>query len=132
MGQYQTKQKVAIYECINDNKDAYFSIDKIVEDLKRKDINVGRTTVYRFIRNLVEQGKLNTFTNSKNSSTYYQVINTEDNPHIHFRCEKCDKILKIDCNEYNNFINHIEKSHSLNITGIKTVISGRCSVCLEN
>lgn len=129
---YRTKQKSAILEYIENNKNKYFTIDQIVLELKKNNISVGRTTVYRYIKNLVEQGKINVFASNKNTETYFQLVDMENSPHIHFKCEVCDEILKIDCCEYSKLVDHIEQSHSLNVSTIQTVIYGRCSKCLEN
>lgn len=130
---YKTKQKTAIMRCIKDFGDGHFTIDVLCEALSKNGETVGRTTVYRFLEKLSLDGVVQKFKLSSGDSTCYQYVGEENHCHEHFhlKCEKCGKLIHIDCTELNLLATHIKKHHNFLLDPLKTVIYGTCEECTE-
>lgn len=128
---YNTKQKTAIINQIKLFGDKHFSIDAICENLASKNENVGRTTVYRFLEKLSEEGVLRKFIMPKGESACYQYVGKHNDcaEHFHLKCEKCGSLIHMECDELNSIAQHIKSHHGFVLNPLKTVIYGICEDC---
>ncbi len=122
---YNTKQKDMIFEIIKKQR-RDFTIRDIYEQIKHE---VGLTTIYRFIDNLVIQGVV-TKTIDEDNITYYQYFEkcTHEN-HFYLKCNKCKNMIHIDCDCIDELSNHVYMSHKFIINKNNIVINGICSNC---
>ncbi len=123
-----TKQKELIVEILHKNR-THPTIHEIYEYAKEKDSTIGQATIYRNVNKLVEERKVLKLPNSTNDSFHYD-INTE--PHVHFICNKCFKIIDISDDDYKEYLKNIEKKHSLSIDKTNIILEGLCDNCLDN
>ena len=49
---YSTRQQKMILECLQEYGDTFYTIDQFMEILRGKEIQIGRTTVYRGLERL--------------------------------------------------------------------------------
>ncbi len=128
---YNTKQKTAIMHTVNSIGDKHFTIDDICTHLSKDGINIGRTTVYRYLENLNKEGILQKFVMPQGDSTCYQYVGEHGNcnNHFHFKCEKCGTLIHTECAELNDIIEHIKNQHGFSFDPFKTVIYGVCEKC---
>lgn len=128
---YNTKQKSAIMQCVTDMADRHFTIDSLCETLSKKGEAVGRTTVYRFLEKLSEDGVLRKFVMPQGESSCYQYVGEHHHCHEHFhlKCEKCGSLIHMDCDEMNSLAEHIKSHHGFSLNPLKTVIYGICEDC---
>lgn len=128
---YNTKQKSAIMQCIVGMADEHFTIDSLCETLSKKGKSVGRTTVYRFVEKLSEDGVLRKFVMPQGESSCYQYVGEHHHCHEHFhlKCEKCGSLIHMDCDEMNSLAEHIKSHHGFYLNPLKTVIYGICEGC---
>ena len=125
---YNTEQKKFILDCLKKNSNSYVSVTDISNYLANENVQVGTTTIYRFLNNLEESGALRV-ENIKNTR-YFQYIVDECKNHYHLKCEKCGRIEHLECNEIINLCRHVAKSHDFVISS-KNVIYGICGNCME-
>lgn len=79
-----TNQKRILQASI-DSLSSIFSAEEIY--LKVEDKGIGQATVYRFLKNLEEKGKIHSYLcNNK------KIYSTKTAMHIHFTCEKCNTV----------------------------------------
>ena len=127
---YNTEQKKLILECLKENSDIYISVEEISDYLDEKGIQVGVTTIYRYLNYLEKNGALRI--ENKKNTRYFQYILEDCNEHYHIKCEKCGKIEHIECEEIVSLCNHVKQEHGFFISP-KRVIYGMCDVCaLDN
>ena len=128
---YKTKQKQFIMQCIKSMKDEHFTVDSIFGALIKSGENVGRTTVYRYLEKLSNEGILRKFTMPQGESACYQCIDKKEhcNEHFHLKCEKCGSLIHMECDELNGIIAHIKSHHGFCLNPLKTVIYGVCEGC---
>ena len=128
---YNTRQKLAIMDCIKKLKDKHFTVDSLCEKLSKKGNSVGRTTVYRFLERLTDEGILRKFVMPKGESSCYQYVgeNAHCHEHFHLKCEKCGSLIHMDCGEMQGLAKHIKSHHGFDLNPLKTVIYGICEDC---
>lgn len=120
-----TKQKEVVLDILKKNR-IHPTIQEIYELAKENYPNIGKATIYRNIKKLVEEGKLLKLPNSNNESYHYD-INIEN--HNHLLCKKCGKIIDIYDNDYNNAIKKIEKNNSIKVERVIVILEGLCGEC---
>ncbi len=130
---YKTKQRAVILECLKDNQGNSYTVDEIVDLLKKKGETVGRTTVYRYIDFLVQSGQVRKFLPESRKSAAYQYIEHKDEctNHMHLKCMSCGKFEHLGCDFMNGVCEHIMSHHNFKIDNSKTIILGVCSECMK-
>lgn len=120
-------------QCVKAKGDKHFTIDDICKMLSKKGETVGRTTVYRFVEKLSDEGLLRKYNMPSGESACYQYVgeNTACHEHFHLKCEKCGSLIHMDCKEIYSLSLHIKNHHRFNINPLKTVIYGICEGCAE-
>lgn len=103
---------------------------EIYEIIKSK--NISLPTVYRTIDILKNNGIIKEVV--FNNERYYELkIFSQKCMHIHFRCEKCGKIIDIDNTDIIlkliEIRNKLEKKNNFIIEDISAIITGICSEC---
>ncbi len=68
------------------------TVDQIYSELKRKNPSLSKTTVYNTLQHLEEHGLVHSLTISGSETRFDSVIN----PHHHFLCKECGKIIDIE------------------------------------
>lgn len=123
---YNTKQKNLILNIIK-KQTKEFTIKDIYEELKEE---VGLTTIYRFVDKLIEENIL-TKNISKDNTTYYQYLKEcKEENHFYLKCEKCGRMIHIDCDCIRNMSNHILKNHKFKANKENIIINGLCNKCI--
>jgi Fur family ferric uptake transcriptional regulator len=125
---YNTKQKSQIYDCIATKK-CDFSIKELHEDLQRRGIKVGLTTIYRFIEQMQENGELKMVDNLDGSIRYQFVGHCDRGGHCYLKCNRCGAIEHIDCEALTSLEHHISSEHKFKMTEENIIINGICEVC---
>ena len=126
---YNTEQRKELLDYMISNKNNFLSAEDIEKYLKKKDIAVGLTTIYRFLNALEKDGKLRV--EHKNNTKYYQYISNECDEHYHLQCKQCGKIIHFNCEELQALNNHLSEEHNFNID-VSSVIYGVCDKCNNN
>ncbi len=128
---YKTKQKTVILQCVKNMGDKHFTIDALCKTLCENGNTVGRTTVYRMVEKLSNDGVLRKFVMPQGESSCYQYVGEHNHCHEHFhlKCEKCGSLIHMDCSEMDSLAKHIENHHGFYLNPLKTVIYGVCEAC---
>lgn len=128
---YETKQKNYILDILKENKDKQMNCEEIYVALKEKNYSVGLATIYRYLDKLVELNIVRKYNSSHLGKAYFQYIDEDCKKHNHFHmiCLKCNKLVHLDCELMNNFINHIEEHHKFKVVPEKIVYYGYCEEC---
>lgn len=127
---YKTKQKESIFECIKRQKEDYVTIQQIAAYLEENNIQVGLTTIYRNLDRLVEEGRIAKVAIDGISGTCYRYLSKgEDSVFFCMRCEKCERVVNIECPELEHLYLHLSKDHRITINPGKTIFYGTCDQC---
>ena len=128
---YNTKQREKILNYLKENKDSNVTADEILHYFSDKGENIGKATVYRYLNDLVEKNIIKRYLQEDKNCSCYQYIEENQCPpsHYHLKCEKCNKIIHLECEEFNEVKTHISKEHNFELDNRKTVLYGICKEC---
>ena len=130
---YNTKQKEQITSLLRSAGSVHMTADDIVSRLSESGISVGKSTVYRHLEKLTEQGVVRRFFVEEGVSACYQFIgeNAECTEHYHLKCSVCGKLLHVECEYLDEVASHIFEHHGFVISNEKTVLYGICDKCSQ-
>ncbi len=123
---YNTKQRDEIVEFFSRHRDGCFTAKELIHS---GEITVGEATVYRTLSKLAKQGVLKRYTGDGGGASYQLNESEQCDSHFHLRCERCQKLIHMDCSFMSDMKKHIESSHDFAVDIGKTVIYGLCGDC---
>lgn len=118
-----TPQRLEILRYLDTHRN-HPTADAIYSELKESNPSLSKTTVYNTLQHLAEHGLVIILTISGSESMYDSVIN----PHHHFLCKSCGKIIDIDI-ECPNAKKIEAGGHR--IDEVHGYFKGVCKSCLE-
>lgn len=128
---YTTKQKEILLDYLKSAENKHFTAGEVCEYFK--DHGIGKSTVYRRLDKLVEEGVIKKYTVDPQSPACYEYVG--EHSHVkhgecyHLKCKKCGKLIHLHCDEINTLMAHISKEHDFEIDNIRTVFYGLCAEC---
>ena len=90
---YQTKQKVIILDLLQRNQSVHLTVEQMLTILKNEETPVGKTTLYRFLESMIEQGEVQKYTLDNMTSCYQYIGGDEVHNHYHLKCNCCTQIF---------------------------------------
>lgn len=132
-GEYSTRQKRDLLKFLKEHSLENFSVDEVVFRLQGEGAQVGRSTVYRYLESLAEQGTVRKYQNA-HGVTQYQHLEHEDScsKHFHMMCKICGSLQHVDCNLIQSLTAHIAEEHGFALDPKETVMVGVCAKCGGN
>ena len=121
----KTKSVKTILEAFESSNNAL----SVVELIKRFKGEMNKTTVYRILERLEEDGVLHSFTGSNGLKWFAKcqetVTTSQTDLHPHFQCQKCGKseCLTIDIS--------IPKLPNYRVDSANLILTGECNACLS-
>lgn len=128
-GKYKTKQRALVEECLAANADRYLTVDAVLALLSEAGQSVGRTTVYRTVELLAQEGRALKATSPGGESSYRLASGEGAGQLV---CLDCGKALPLDCSMLGELSEHVSSHHGFSIEGARTVLYGHCAACEEN
>lgn len=129
-GEYSTRQKRDLLKYLKDGDARHFSVDEVVFDLQRRGEKVGRTTVYRYLEQLSEQGSVRKYQNMQGVTQYQYVENAgECGEHFHMMCSRCGNLMHVDCHLMGELSRHLMADHGFKLDPRETILVGVCAAC---
>ena len=97
------------------------------------DFFTGKSTVYRLISKLCEDGDVLRTRGENGKKILYRYIDKahECDAHFHLKCRGCGKIIHLDCDFMEELKKHIAGEHGFRPDPRSTVINGVCAECEE-
>lgn len=125
---YNTKSKEIINEAIKNYPNG-FTIKDLKEDLEKKELNIGLTTIYRALDRLSLDGVVTKFYDENNVTHYKYVNDCLSETHFYLKCQKCEKIYHVDCSCIDDLSIHILRQHKFKIDTKNIILEGLCDNC---
>ncbi len=128
---YTTRQRTEIENILRENSNTHLTAEDIIGMLLQKNKGIGKTTVYRTLQKLVNDGKVRKFTADKSDSACFQYINNTGHCHEHFhlKCTDCGQLLHLDCQRAEQLTSHISAEHGFLLNTGRTILYGTCAKC---
>ncbi len=132
MNKYNTKQKEILINFFKENKDSQFSVNEIADNICNK-FSIGKSTVYRLVKELTESGIIRCFYSRTSNMSLYQYADkhTGCEHHLHLKCNNCQKIIHLECEHSEMLKDHISLIHNFNIDTTSSVLYGYCNSCAK-
>lgn len=131
---YKTRQQEALLAYLQANRGRRASIKEIELHFAQQGETVGRTTIYRRLTQLVEQGLVRRFDDGGNAAATFEYVEGSPDDQFHVRCEKCGEIFTVECRELGQVVNdlqgHMKDHHGIEIDLHRSMLSGLCPHCL--
>ncbi len=129
--EYNTEQKRAVLDFFCENRDRHFTVSEVSSAVEH--MGAGKSTVYRQISKLFNEGTLRRFEVSDSRQFVYQFAGSHGDcdSHFHLKCVKCGRLIHMECSELKAVSKHIEKEHSFVLGFGRSVLYGECSSCAE-
>lgn len=130
-GEYKTKARNMIVDYLKANADKRFTAGDIVKALSESGATIDRSTIYRNIDRLCEDGKLVRYKeNDVNGACFqYSEGHGSCHQHMHAQCANCGKIYHLDNEIFAGAEEKLKEEYGLEIDFGKTVIIGKCEDC---
>ena len=107
MATYTTKQQKAVLDCLSERADSPVSAAAIVDALREHKVTTDEGAYYQFC------------THGCASDCCL------------FKCERCGRIVHLDCHQLAPLYEHLEHEHGFSINPRKTMFYGLCRECQE-
>ncbi len=132
MASYHTIQKRLLIDFMTENCDSSFTVEELAERIRKKypDCAPGKSTLYRLITKLTEDGSVKRMTQGGGRSAVYQIAaGGHCDSHLHMKCTKCGRLLHMDDFESARLLMQIMQQSGFTVDEGKTVLYGHCSDC---
>lgn len=130
--QYTTRQMTELLSYLKSVQGSHVTVNDICEYFRNEEIMIGTTTVYRNLERMVKQGLVARYVIEGSSSACFEYIGERDESHsdsFHCKCQKCGKLIHLQCREVVNFGQHMLKHHDFEMDSLRTVFYGLCGEC---
>ena len=132
MAEYVTEQKKILQRILEENKDRAYTVDELVDIMKLShgDDAPGKSTVYRLITHLTDEGKVKKFSRPDTRKSAYQIIMGEHcDCHLHLKCLDCGKLIHLDEEVSDKLLCAVMNNSNFSVNEEATVLFGKCGSC---
>ena len=129
-GEYNTRQKREMLKFLKNRSMQHFSVDEVVFEMQDAGEKIGRSTVYRFLEWMSDQGTVRKYQNAQ-GITQYQYVDDADHcdAHFHMMCKECGNLIHMDCKLMHMMAEHLMADHGFVLDPRETILKGLCSEC---
>lgn len=136
MGHYNTEQKTALVDYMKSHSDSAFTIEELITCMHRDyphRLIPGKSTVYRIMPQLVQDGMVKRFMKDNSRKFLYQMICGDNcDCHLHLKCSSCGKIYHMDDKESQDLLNGVFTRYGFLVDEGKTILFGQCVNCKKS
>lgn len=131
---YQTRLKQSIINCLEKTENKAVTAKDIFCYLIESGERVNLSTVYRNIDKLVESKDLVKCSSDDGKCSTYIWAGSQNKcrEHLHLQCVSCGKVIHLDCDGADEFIEHIARKHGFDIKLNNAMLYGLCNECKRN
>ena len=119
-----SKQREKILDVLEHNA-IHPTAEVLLELLKNKDANIGLTTLYRNLNQLVQAGVIKKIDGLETSAHF----DHNTCKHYHFICEKCKKVFDIPEKVAPGLVNNTQETTGFDVISHDIIFHGICSEC---
>ena len=125
---YNTEKRTKLIEFLSKNSKNAYTAEEICHSIL--DGERGKSTVYRLISKLVDDGIIHRISDAKTRRITYQYIGERAcSEHLHLKCTECGKLIHLDDTTSHILEKRIFKSEGCALDG-GAMIFGKCEGCL--
>lgn len=121
-----TRQRLAIAETAFSTH-AHFTADELLDLVRARGVNVGRVTVYRTLKVLVDAGLIEERPFRRDRLLYEHVVGHAH--HDHMVCLKCQRIIEFESPVIEREQRRVAKRHGFEVVHHTHTLFGTCRPC---
>lgn len=132
--QYKTRQMAELLAYLQSVPGKHVTVNDICDYFRKQGISVGTTTVYRNLDRMVEQGLVARYTVDGIGSACFEYLGEHEMPAnscYHCKCEKCGKLIHLQCHEVDSLGLHMAEHHGFALDPTRTIFYGICEACRD-
>ncbi len=130
MKSYQTQQKKLLLDFLKEHSGTPLSIEEIAAGLTG-DGAPGKSTVYRLVNRLVEEGSVRRFAKGNSRHFVYQLLDCHGcKEHMHCRCVSCGKLFHMN-HQLSRDMETLLAANGFSLDTGKTTLLGTCQGCKQ-
>ncbi len=131
MATYKTHQKEMLLEFLRKNPDKPYCIEEISSNLENEYEDApGKSTVYRIMGQLVDNGTVKRFVKGNSRQFLYQFAGDEEcHHHLHLKCTECGKLLHMGHKLSEQVLSGILGENDFTVEPDSTTLFGCCKEC---
>ena len=129
MRSYDTKAKSALSQYLRAHADRQFTADELARTMEQ---SAGKSTVYRLLNRLCEEGEIRRLPREGQRGAYYQAIPDDKClGHLHMKCTECTRLVHLN-EAQSRRIYAIALENGFTVDTKLTMIYGKCEKCRQN
>lgn len=132
MAEYRTQQKSQLLDYLSRHADGALSMEEVADGLRVDlgDKAPGKSTVYRLVNRLVEEGTVRRFPAEDSRHSLYQIVGGKDCcHHLHMKCTQCGKVMHMNDEQSEKIIEQIYGNSDFAVNREQTTLYGSCAEC---
>ena len=133
MGSYHTEQKKALLDFLTRHCDTPFTIEELVRAMEEElgpEAVPGKSTVYRLMTRLVDEGTVKRFVKGNSRHFLYQIVAGEHcRHHFHLKCTRCGKLIHMDDKASEKILQEVLLGSDFTVSQEQTTLFGCCKEC---
>lgn len=133
MAHYQTGQRKMLLAFLKAHSDQAYTIEELWEAMKEEASCgqiPGKSTVYRMMPGLVEEGLVRRFVKGNSRTFVYQMVcGDRCDCHLHLKCSVCGRLYHMGDQETEKLIREVFRKHHFSVDEEKTILFGHCEDC---
>lgn len=127
---YKTMQQEAMLEYFLRDKNNFITVKTLLLGLQKLNIDIGQTTVYRFLERQADDGVVTKIQPADGSGTqYWRLPCPQANERGKLVCLKCRKVIPLNCEHLDMFSEHVLQKHKFNLSLQHSILYGYCEGC---
>lgn len=125
---YNTEQRQLILNLLKESCDKPLTAADIAKKLENE--NIGRSTLYRQLEMLTDEGIISRNVKENSRVYVYQIEECNCSEHYHLRCAGCGKMIHLD-KQITDAVSTQLLENDFVTDGKSTVLLGKCKKCKE-
>ena len=129
MAHYQTAQKKLLLDFLREHSRQAFTIEELAAALEGREHAPGKSTLYRLMPLLVQEGRVKRFVRGTSRQFLYQMMGESCRTHLHMKCSICGQMVHMGHEESLELVRMIDKKYHFSVSEGDTVLFGLCENC---
>lgn len=139
MSQYKTEGRQKLLSFLLNHPDKQYTVDEIREELSRINEDedrltppkaIGKSSLYRQLAELCDDGTVRKFRAEAQASFVYQFVGQTDcGHHFHLKCLVCGRLVHLECKLSDELLEHIREEHGFRVDSGRSILYGCCEDC---
>ena len=129
MNGYQTEQKRLLLDYLSRHAECAFTPAELAQALA--DGGIGKSTVYRLVARLSEEGAVRRFAREGGGVAYQYLAGEHCASHLHLRCTACGRVIHLSQTDSDRLGRLLSVRYRFALDGSKTMLTGLCNQCTQ-